>query len=190
MGNKEYICFIDFETSGVDVFRDEPIEIGAILIDDHFNVIKKFSSRIKVERNVYLKQSAYKIHNISQLDLLNAPTQKEVLNNYFELFGIEYRFAGWNINFDVSFFRKLCSKNGFMVKYNKINHRHLDIQSINFLANQLNLFPKKLNSLSELLNYFDIYRNQEHSAEQDALLTLEVYKKLMILFKSNLTIQY
>jgi len=41
----EYICFIDFETTGVDVFRDEPIEIGAVLVDDNLKIIKQFRQK-------------------------------------------------------------------------------------------------------------------------------------------------
>ena len=133
------ICFIDFETTGVNVFRDEPMEIGAVLIDDDFEILKKFKSRIRIEKKVHLRKSAYMIHNITAQDLLNETTQKEVLRDFFNEFGTDYRFAGWNISFDVTFFRRLCNRNGFMTLYNQINHRHIDIQTLNFLRFKLTL---------------------------------------------------
>ena len=122
------ICFIDFETTGIDVFRDEPIEFGAVLVDNEMKIINEFSSKISTNKNVYLTKRAFNIHNISIKDLNNAPKPKEVISNFFNEFRTDYRLSGWNINFDVSFLRKLCHKNGMMVMYNKINHRHIDIQ--------------------------------------------------------------
>ena len=177
------ICFIDFETTGIDVFRDAPLEFGAVLVNDNFDEIKKFHSKIKVEKKVHLKKSALSIHNITIDSLSNSPTQKELLNDFFESFGTDYRFAGWNINFDVTFFRKMCNLNGKMVLYNKINHRHLDVQSINYLANQLKLYPSEINSLSQLADHFNINRDVTHSAIEDAIITMQVYKKLINLFK-------
>jgi DNA polymerase III subunit epsilon len=180
------ICFIDFETSGIDVFRDEPIEIGAILINAEFEVVKEFHSFINPQRKYHTRKSAFEIHNLSIEKLSNEPGQKDVLSRFFDSFGSDYRFGGWNISFDVSFFRKMCNRNGMMVNYNKINHRHLDIQSICFLANQLKLFPIELNSLTQIANYFNIERNQKHSALEDAIITMLVYKNLLELFKVKL----
>jgi len=180
------ICFIDFETTGIDVFRDEPIEIGAILVNDKLEIICEYSSRISLRKSVYLTKRAFKIHNISVEDLKDSPSQKEVLDNFFSLFGTEYKLGGWNISFDVSFLRKLCNKNGRMIKYNKINHRHIDVQSLCFLANSLELVPVNNNSLSDWIEYFNLKRSDYHSAMEDAKLTFEVYKKLLILFQERL----
>ena len=179
------ICFIDFETTGIDVFRDEPIEFGAVLVNENLEVLNKFCSKIKINKSVYLKKSAFNIHNIELSDLSNAPNQKEVLMGFYDSFGTDYRLAGWNISFDVTIFRRMCNKNAKMIDYNKINHRHIDVQSLNFLANQLSLFPKQLNSLSDVSNFYSLTRSKNHSALEDALLTLEVYKKLFFLFKSS-----
>lgn len=36
------ICFIDFETTGIDVFRDEPIDFGAVLVDFNLTIKNEF----------------------------------------------------------------------------------------------------------------------------------------------------
>ena len=180
------ICFIDFETTGIDIFRDEPIEFGAVLVDYELKVIKEFSSKISIKKSVYLTKRAYNIHNISIEELNNAPTPKEVTNGFFNEFGTDFRLSGWNISFDVSFLRKLCHKNGMMVKYNKINHRHIDIQSLCFLANELNVVENENTSLTDWVNFFGFKRSNNHSAAEDAKLTLKVYKELLNLFRERI----
>lgn len=180
------ICFIDFETTGIDVFRDEPIEFGAVLVNDKFEIVNEYSSKLALKKSVYLTKRSFKIHNISIDDLRDSPSQKEVLDNFFTDFGTDYRLGGWNVNFDVSFLRKLCHKNGKMIKYNKINHRHIDVQSLCFLANTLDLTPINNTSLSDWIKYFKFNRSDNHSAIEDAKLTLKVYKELLILFKDRL----
>ncbi len=177
------ICFIDFETTGIDVFRDEPIEIGAILVDESFTIRNEFSSRITLKKSTYFSKRAFKINNIALDDLSNSPTQKAVIDNFFNEFGTDFRFAGWNISFDVSFFRKLCHNNSMMVKYNKINHRHIDVQTLSYLINELDILSVKNESLSDWVKYFNLNRNHFHSALEDAKLTFEVYKNMLKLLK-------
>lgn len=180
------ICFIDFETTGIDVFRDEPMEFGAVLVDYNFKIKKEFSSKISVNKNVYLTKRAFNIHNISIEELGQFPNQKEVINMFFSEFGTNFRLGGWNINFDVSFLRKICHKNGMMVSYNKINYRHIDTQSLGFLAVELGLVDNSIISLNDWVNYFGFSRRNNHSALEDAKLTFEIYKELLKLFKKRL----
>jgi DNA polymerase-3 subunit epsilon len=184
------ICFIDFETTGVDVFRDEPIEFGAVLVDADLNIRKEFLSKIRLRKSTYLTKRAFNIHNISIESLGDEPTQYEVLESFFNEFGTDYRLSGWNISFDVSFLRKMCHKNGMMIKYNKINYRHIDIQSLGFLAMELGLVEKDKISLSDWVNHFGLKRKSNHSALNDAILTFQVYKQLMDIFRNQVISEY
>lgn len=180
------ICFIDFETTGIDVFRDEPIEFGAVLIDYNLNIKNEFSSKMSMNKSVYLTKRAFNIHNISIEDLAESPNQKEVVKKFFNEFGTDFRLGGWNTSFDVSFLRKVCHKNGMMVSYNKINHRHIDTQSLGFLAVELGLVEHSKNSLNDWVNHFGFKRGSNHSALEDAKLTFEIYKGLLNLFREQL----
>jgi len=175
------ICFIDFETTGINVFHDKPIQLGAILVDKNLKIIKKFSSDIRIPNNFKISESAKKIHGKTNKDLENAPSTKDLLSNFFSTIGTNYRFAGWNINFDVAFMRKLCNDNNFMEEYNLINHRHIDVQSIAFYLKNKNLINQDLNSLSDYANLLDIKRNNNHYALEDANICLEVYKYIISL---------
>lgn len=180
------ICFIDFETTGIDVFKDSPIDFGAVLVDHNLEIIKTFQSLIYPRNKRQFRSSAIKTHGIRLEDLSSAPDQNEVLSSFFNEFGTEYMFAGWNINFDVSFFRGMCHHQNKMKLYNSINHRHIDIQSLNFFAKQLKVVDSDINSLSDLSNYFNINRSIKHSALEDAKITLLVYRNLLQLFKNKI----
>jgi DNA polymerase III subunit epsilon len=94
-------CFIDFETTGIDVFKDHPVEFGAILVDENLNIIDEFYSRINPDRKRKLKASALKTHGIELDSLVNIPTGNIVLSSFFSRFGTNFRLASWNISFDV-----------------------------------------------------------------------------------------
>lgn len=173
------ICFIDFETSGIDVFKDYPIEIGAILVDDELNIIKQFHSYINTERKRKISSSASKIHGLKKEDLINMPNSKKVITSFFNEMGHDFKLAGWNISFDVVFLRKMAHQNSMMREFNKINYRHLDIQSISFLYNKIEKNSIKDNSLDNMCKLFNLNRNEKHNALDDAKLTFEIYKKII-----------
>ncbi len=104
---------------------------------------------------------------------------KALLNDFFVKFGYDYSFAGWNVCFDVIFFRRICEDFGFRDDYMKINHRHLDVQSVAKACSHAGILQGTNGNLSSLCNLFKLKRNCKHSAYQDAFLAFEVYKKLI-----------
>ena len=44
--------FYDFETSGLNYYFDQPIQLAAKLVDDKFNVIDKFDERCRLRDGV------------------------------------------------------------------------------------------------------------------------------------------
>jgi len=175
------ICFLDFETTGTDVFKDNPIEIGAVLTDNELNIIAEYHSLIAPRTIRKTTRKALSIHGISRNELESQPTQKQVLIEFFKKIGTDYRFACWNMNFDISFFRRMCHLNNEMINYNKINYRHLDLQSIVSFLKEKGVLDFDGSSLSDLTQHFSISRQNQHSAFEDAKITLEVYRNLMSL---------
>jgi DNA polymerase-3 subunit epsilon len=183
------ICFIDFETTGIDPIRDKAIEVGALVINEDFQIIKKFHSFIRPTGNYRMRNSAKNTHHITTEQIENSPSEKEVLNNIFDALGTNYRFSAWNIGFDITFMRKLCNRNGFMKQLNAVHYRHIDVQSISFLAGEMKLLPQDTKSLSQLADYFNLQRNVVHSAFEDVVLLSMVYQNLIKLFKENITLK-
>lgn len=181
------ICFIDFETTGSNLFIDEPIQIGAFLYDWSKKEKVQFESDIRPTKNVTNSRTAYEIHNIDLFKLREEPTAKEVLANYFDVMGTKYCFAGWNISFDVPFFRKMCFENDFQDNYDLINYRHIDVQTICKTLKYIGIVDQNLNSLTDFSKYFGISRSKKHRALEDAKITYQVFcKALMLLEESSI----
>lgn len=70
---------------------------------------------INIPKKIKISKEAQNIHGINKKDLELAPKSKNVLKHFINKFGSDYAFAGWNICFDISFFRKICIENSFNV---------------------------------------------------------------------------
>lgn len=172
-------CFLDLETTGIDLINDFPIEIGAVLVDEKLNRIKDFHSYISPVGNYRISSSALEIHGKSIADINEAPSERQAINDFFLNLGSDYRFVAWNMTFDVAFFKLLCSRNGFSKNFNMINYRHIDVQSISFISQQLGILPNDINSFTSLCEFFNLRRSHHHSAFEDANLLFHAYKLLI-----------
>jgi len=168
------LCFLDFETTGVIDYISDPIEIGAVLVDENLEVISSFVSRIRP-----LSKQAF------SEEALNAPGYPSVLMSFFGELGYEYRFAGWNIGFDTSFFKKMCYYSGNIDLYSKINYRSVDIQTIAYCIKKMGMLPENINSLSDAAKFFGVHRAEKHNALNCAEVAMEVYKMCMILLNEG-----
>jgi DNA polymerase III subunit epsilon len=111
--------------------------------------------------------------------LKGKPDQVQVLEEFFRKFGTSFRFVAWNMTFDVGFFKKMCFENGFGIEFDRVNYRHLDLQSMFFFyCKQREL--QDLISLNDACKHFHILRSNYHSALEDADITYEVFKNLML----------
>lgn len=178
INNNEYYCFIDLETTGSDYANDYPIQIGAVLVEIHnFKILKEFSSLINIPEGIIISEKAKEIHGLEKEDIKNAPKPKIVLKDFFNEFETNYAFAGWNVCFDISFFRKICIENGFNNQYKKINFHHLDVQSIaKYLKIRGNIEGEI--SLINLCKIYNLKRSENHDALEDAKLSFKVLKRL------------
>jgi len=175
------ICFLDFETTGVNREKDWPIQIGAILVEvPSFEELGRFASDIKPPAGVKNSPQAYEIHGRS-LDYLRktAPDIPVVVSKFFDTLGTDYAFGGWNINFDLSFMHKICYRSGMAMasKLSSVNYRHVDVQSIAS-------FLKWTGKLPEFSNMHDLCKQQgmdlpvKHNALRDAEVSVELFKLL------------
>lgn len=172
-------CILDLETTGINQLHDQPIEIGALLVNHNFEVIDVFHSHIQIPQNLRFSVSARKTHGINESFLIDKPSQATVLRNFFNKFEYNFRFVSWNMSFDVGFFRRICYENNFQYEFDRLNYRHLDLQSIFFYYCEENGFHN-LRSLDDACDHFGIYRSRYHNALEDAQITYEVFKRLMI----------
>lgn len=170
-------CFLDLETTGINLFQDHTIEIGAVLVDENFQIIKTFHSFIKPDKVISFSNASKKVHGLTESFFDDKTSSTIVLDHFFHEMGTDFRFVSWNISFDISFFKKLCHTTKMTEQFNKINYRHIDLQSIFYwycARHSLN----NMSSLDDACAYFHIPRSKYHNALEDAQIAYQVFKKL------------
>lgn len=104
--NLEYICF-DFETTWVDIKKDEPIQFWLIKFNNKFNIIDKYSSFFNPEKNISeLKNIVSYITWISLDELKNQPKFIDKVEDIKKFFTRNSVLIWHNIEFDIWFLNK------------------------------------------------------------------------------------
>ena len=178
----ERICFIDFETTGVDYVHDHPVEIGAVLVNmPSFRVVKEFATLIRIPPGGKMSPTAQMIHGLDPKRLQKAPMASRVITKFFEVMGSNYSWGGWNLDFDLNFLRQMLRLSNYSVQQQaaKVNYRVMDVQSVAMAARHQGKIKAK--SLRPLCEEFGIPMPEKHGALGDAKATAEVYRRLLAL---------
>lgn len=107
--------FLDFETTGLDTIKDDPIQIGLLAIDAEGKETARFSSAIKPHKSISeLKSIVTYLTNTSLEELQHAP-------EFHDLFGFIKPFLqnnsvliGHNIAFDLAFLQRYINREPVM----------------------------------------------------------------------------
>jgi len=171
------LCFLDVETTGASIGTDYAIYIGAILVDaPALRPVKEFLSYIRPPAGAKNTKVAERIHGIDLASLASAPAASEVIFRFIDEFGTEFAFAGWNVCFDVSFFRKLFVESRQEESFHKFGHRHLDVQSVIRGCVDKGLIGSDVASLDDALGFAGYARPSIHNPLEDARAALDIYR--------------
>lgn len=106
-----YLAF-DFETTGLDPEKDEPIQIGIVSFDHTGKILQTFQSLIKPQKSLQeLKTIVGFVTGLKIEDLDNAPTFEELKSTIAPFFEQPCVIIGHNIGFDINFFKKYLPRN-------------------------------------------------------------------------------
>lgn len=98
---------LDFETTGLEVSTDEPIQIGIIEFNTQWQIIGGFQSLIHPEKPLKeLKSIVGFITGLSLEKLEHAPSRNQVAEEIANFFGEKTVIIGHNIGFDLEFLKK------------------------------------------------------------------------------------
>ena len=159
--NAKY-AIVDVETTGLNVNKDEMIEIS-ICVLDKFQVVDKFTSFIKPSDG--LTKEITQLTGIKDSDLVNAPTKEAIANKVLKMLE-GCVIVAHNATFDYSFLQKT---------FGKINNPVLDTLK---MARVL-LKSKKRLSLKALASHFKIKQTNAHRAEADVDTLTNIFIKLL-----------
>ena len=172
------ITFIDTETTGLDLFRHEVIDIAALQVswvDNDFIEISRFDSKINPKKLNEASEVALKINGFTKKKWKDAPQAGSVLSivrNYIQSSDVV---SGQNLIFDYRFINKMFASE----EQEKPNWpKYIDTK---WMADQL-VHDKKLkrSSLDFLCEHYQIPTiGRAHTAMTDVLRTFELFKVLI-----------
>ena len=156
------ICFIDLETTGINVSTDKIVEIAIVkILPDGSKLIK----RKLVNPEMSIPKAASEIHGISDEMVKDAPTFKQMANEIKQFIELS-DLAGYNSNrFDIPMLNEEFLRAGISVDIE--NRKLLDVQKVYHMMEQ--------RTLSAAYKFY-CNKNLEdaHSAEADSAATWEV----------------
>ena len=167
------IIVFDVESTGVDVNEDEIIQIAAIKINKHGEVIEKFEKFLKNKKSV--KNSEH-VHGFSDKFLLENGEDKEKVLKEFIKFSADSIIVGHNVQFDINILTSELSRLNLGKAKFKGFFDTLDI----YKRFYPNLYNHKLETLS---NVFNTNHKPSHDAMDDILATKEL---LVMAIKNNI----
>lgn len=156
------LCFFDLETTGINITQDRIIEIAVIKVMPGGEIIKKSNL---VNPTVPIPPESTVIHGITNEDVADKPTFKEIAKDYVKFFeGADL--AGFNIlKFDVPMLVEEFLRAGVEFDYSR--KKLIDAQKI------FHMMEKRTLSAA-----FKFYCGKEmtdaHSAEADTQATMDV----------------
>ncbi|MBP7369582.1 MAG: 3'-5' exonuclease [Paludibacteraceae bacterium] len=161
---KKPIVFFDLETTGINIVTDRIVEISYHKI---FPNGKEFTKTKRINPGIPIPPYATSIHGISDADVADCPTFKEVAKEIAADFeGSDL--AGYNSNrFDIPLLAEEFLR--AEVEIDLMKHRFIDVQVIFHKMEQ-----RTLSAAYKFYCNKDL--NDAHSAEADALATYEVLK--------------
>ena len=105
-GKYRYVA-MDFETTWLDVSKDEAIQIWIVEIDMNWNILNQFKSFLKPEKNISeLKSLVAYITWISIDDIQSAPSIFDIKDEILKFFWENTILIWHNIEFDINFLKK------------------------------------------------------------------------------------
>jgi inhibitor of KinA sporulation pathway (predicted exonuclease) len=108
-------------------FPNETIEIGAVKIDENFNIVSTYNEFIKPKINPILTDFCKQLTSITQEDIDNAKTFPDVIRHFKNWIGVgteEYILCSWGF-YDKKQFTRDCELHGLDSSW---TNRHISLK--------------------------------------------------------------
>ena len=161
---KKPICFFDLETTGINISKDRIVEISILKVHSNDRE-ERYTKRINPTIPIPPETAA--VHDISDADVANAPTFKDVAKEIHNLIK-DSDLGGFNSNrFDIPLLAEEMLR--AQVDFDMKNRQSIDVQ---------NIFHKmEQRTLSAAYKFYcDKNLDDAHSVEADTQATYEVLK--------------
>lgn len=163
---RTYICF-DLETTGLNVEKDEIIEVGAVKVVEG-KLTEQFTCFVNIHRP--LDAFISELTGITEEMLIEQGYEKQPVVEEFLKFCEGYELLGHNLLFDFKFMKTAAASFGLPFEKRGIDTLTLAKKFLPELPN------KKLGSLC---NYYGYENKQAHQAIHDARATAYCYEQMI-----------
>jgi DNA polymerase-3 subunit epsilon len=171
-----FVC-LDTETTGFDYENDRILCIGAVAIKNN-KILVADSFEVYIQQDVFNKETV-KIHGIRRNGTEKKVSEKEALIQFLEYLDNAVIIAH-HTKFDITMINNALKR----LNIGPIKSKQLDTNFIHKKITHGNWF-KKLYSLDELCEIYNIKMHDRHTALGDALLTAYVFIKITFKYKKN-----
>jgi len=174
-------CIIDIETGGFSITKNGVCEIGALIIDENYNVVKEFHRYIKPytrpdsEELVSYKEDAMSVNGITEQFLIEFGEDVSSVMEAYKCFLSDNEtreIIGHNSDqFDlprIAYLLENFTENGYVPTINSVDTIKIARQKLNC----------QNHNLPFLCNLLGINNDHAHTALGDCYSTLELYKLL------------
>lgn len=161
---KKNLCIFDIEATGLDVSQDRIVEISILKVTPEG---EETELTLRINPEMEISEESISIHGITQEDIKNSPTFKEVAKQIADFIG-DADLAGYNSNkFDIPM---------LVEEFLRVDY-HFDMRSRKFIDVQ-NIFHKMEQRTLAAAYKFYCEKDLEnaHSAFADVKATYEVFK--------------
>lgn len=152
----------------------EIIQIGAVMLDENYNIIDHFDTFVKPEYGV-IDREIYELTGISQEDVENAPHSEDALKTFEEWIPENSTLVTWSENDAIQIDDEIYFKDLSLEKLYRFIEEYIDCQE---------MFSQKMHTekkyqLSEALAIANIeYDENIHTVHADAYNTALLFKKI------------
>jgi DNA polymerase III epsilon subunit-like protein len=190
-----YLAF-DSETGGLNPKTSDMLTLYMAILDEDFKVMEELDLKLKPEGRLPIaEEQALKVNKIDlhkHISDVGTITYSEgktkivsLIKKYLKKSGrySNIRPLGQNVQFDIDYVQEyILPKDEWnsMIHYGKI-----DTKTICDFLKDAGWFPKTLGSLTSIVEYLGVPAREAHSAKEDTLMCVEVYKKYLELMNNK-----
>jgi len=164
-----FVAF-DFETTWLDVEKDEAIQVWIVLFDYKFNIKRQFSTYIRPKIFTQLSEIVEFTTWIKTQDINLAPSFDDIKKELVDFFDENTIIVGHNIQFDIAFMEKYLWKINYITLFDT------------YVYSKLFLYFEPSYALEVLADKYQ-FKRSSHDALEDTLMTIDLFK--LILTKIN-----
>lgn len=172
--NKEIFVCLDCETTGLDLEKDQIIEVAMVRFDFD-QILESYETLIDPE--MLIPEASMAIHHITDAMVKDKPKIGEILPKVFEFLGKNI-LVGHGIQTDITFLSNAAKRLSIPSKLS--SHPYVDTLRLARLYGE-----SPTNSLEMLRRHFNIADEGAHRAMNDVVVNVEVFKYLARHFKTT-----